>query len=968
MEDTAENLKGLERRAAGFSGGNDSLEGMKQRERSGFYSGTGIDPKAVALRKIKKRGPLGVILAVLIFAVGSLLFGQFTLPFSLVEQIKTVYDSMRTVTNKRADVFLRHQLNPGRVKDPVVAKIFSGSNFRISKKQEKKLAKQGIEVDRDYDGKGVTVLKMKTDGKEIIVVPDVKSREKLGLGKNALTFAEAFSDNSDFRNGYIRGSRTWRGSVAAWFDKKAVQFLESNAITRNRFLDFQRRVKEEHGGDELKALKKGLRANAFDGGPEISNAYDKNKSKKVLVKDKDENPVLDKDGKEQYEELTKSLSESEGNGTEGIKIGAGIKDSKTEFDGKLGGIKQKIDELKIDGEGYKEVTKTANIACTVYNVVSSVNMMLTAHVTMQVLQLTSGYLEGIQKAQAGHGSDSPINLLSNKLMQNVENLGDDGKVLSKKSAMESQAMVSIYSRRPINKNDAGIKRMDKTLKITDSKSGLIQGLAGVSMKPEDFKKCSMVSFGNAALGFAGDFIGIVAEAVSGASLVGKISSLVLGLAVSAAVGVIVSGVISSISASAFEIMKRDFVEKLGGEDLGNVLGGAGSGLYMRENHRSGGGALANEEGVLKYALADQEVLAEEARFERETRSPFDISSPHTFMGSIMFSLVPVRAQLSSVSGIMSGTFRTLGTAVGSLLPSAKAVEATNLISGKGDCPELEEIGAIGDVFCNPYIVSDLSTIDDSAENDPAEIADKVYKLGGLEVDSGDDENRVATIKPNSNLAKYILFCSGRSSPFGVTDQNIAGQFKSIGEVETGNGTLNTAINGIIGAVPILGDVIDLAQSVSAMENHRWISGEACVQKPGNKNGTGTGLIDKAPDWSEMKYYQRFVEDQRLVEAFGIGESAVTKFIAEYNAKHPVSNSYESMLARRAGMTEKNLLALVEVMEEAREIARYNPNERLWFGQKAEPVKMKFKQFWAKTEAAVLSFGTVFKDLRMVEIV
>ena len=64
-----------------------------------------------------------------------------------------------------------------------------------------------------------------------------------------MDFETKFSESADFRNGYIKSSRTWRGAIGAWFDTMTVRFLQSNNLTRNRFKDFQDRVNAEAEGN-----------------------------------------------------------------------------------------------------------------------------------------------------------------------------------------------------------------------------------------------------------------------------------------------------------------------------------------------------------------------------------------------------------------------------------------------------------------------------------------------------------------------------------------------------------------------------------------------------------------------------------------------------------------------------------------------------------------------------------------------
>ena len=274
----------------------------------------------------------------------------------------------------------------------------------------------------------------------------------------------------------------------------------------------------------------------------------------------------------------------------------------------------------------------------------------------------------------------------------------------------------------------------------------------------------------------------------------------------------------------------------------------------------------------------------------------------------------MNAELSTQMGSISSAITTFGNTVtkslSSLMPGASAVsagitaqEAAN--NTAENCVYLDSIGAVGDAFCNPYFITDSSTIEDH----PADIVNKVADLGGFE---NDKEEEVPTIKEDSNLAKYIIYCGQRQSPFGMADQNIASAITS------GTSTGNMVGDSLVGATPVVGDFIGILENSNAIGYYGYISGEACVV--GN-SGDGAAV----PDWEETKQYQRFVEDQRLAENMGlVEESSVTAFIKKYNEEHPIDNSYEGILARRSGLTKENVIALLDVAEDIVFLASYNP--------------------------------------------
>ena len=61
-------------------------------------------------------------------------------------------------------------------------------------------------------------------------------------------------------------------------------------------------------------------------------------------------------------------------------------------------------------------------------------------------------------------------------------------------------------------------------------------------------------------------------------------------------------------------------------------------------------------------------------------------------------------------------------------------------------------------------------------------------------------------------------------------------------------------------------------------------------------------------------YQRFIEDQRLLENMGLIEkSSVTAFLEDYYEKHPLDNSFEGILARKTGLTKENVITTIDTI-------------------------------------------------------
>lgn len=956
---------------SGTEEGGDSIgaSAAEKREQSELYNseleqgdnkgGRGGKQKSL-VKGLLKRGPMALIFG-LIFSVGGVMIGgQSMLPFSLIAQLSETYDSIKVSSLMRSDTMWAKQLEQSNLRSPLYKRYFGfgGDAFKVRSRQRSKLSRQGIYVaEADCGGRSTKTVMLFDDGSGSLKVvaagdADVSVIKGLDSSKidlsgidadvdlshmsidtdNVMTFKGAYTDISDFRNGYIAGSRTWRGSVSAWFDSITVKFLQSNRLTRNMFKKYQQRVMEEQAGNTRSAAKKATVDAMNDGATdEISTTVRRHDGEEAYETDADGNTTM------QHVESDNSANGAaviDGDMTDVSQtVNVPKKATKAQIQAKMNEIKNgKLGKAS----GY--VSAAVNVACTVFDVIGAINLLLVAKETMEIVQVTTGFFEAVDKVKAGDGSDSPINVFaeglttpkSTTVMQNVtndvsvlENSSDvdieevvaDGK--DGTTAMQSAGIMSLYAGSAINTNDASVQNFN-----IGSRFSSILGYLSNSLT--SFAACAVAKAAAAVADMVVDIVAIVTCAVSFGigCIVNALGQAGTSAGVSIAIGLAATLAINIITPFAVKIFTRDLVSDLAGEDFGNALV-SGANVYMGNNHLQGGGSLANWDKYTAYRLNQDAVIAEEARYERETRSPFDITSQYTFMGNMLKQLATMYTLPSSVFGFFGNTVRMMSSSIMAVLPSASAYDIATTVKPADDeeyarnCPFLSSIDAVGDAFCNPYMVTDVSTLN----MDPLDVVDEVATRGGLNDDG--------SIKKNSNLAKYITYCSQRSSAFGVADVNVANSFAPA-NIETGNGVANTVVNGAIGSVPVVGDILDIINNGVELGNTGWITGQSCV-------ASGNALVNDdnvtlGVSWSENVYYQRFVEDQRLLESIDPEyESVVTAFLDEYYEEHPLDNSYEGILARKSGLAKETVVAILDIMDYYTYVANYDPSERYVFG-------------------------------------
>lgn len=1018
-----------------------SVTGARQNEEEagGLYKGSGkkVMPKTRASRfrgVAKKGGPLFAILSS-VFIVGGIMMGtQFFQPFSIVAQFQETFGSMEKSANVRSEAFFRYQMANRQTKNPIKRSIF-GKKFSISEKQAAELKKQGIEFDEDFNGVKVLKFEGEDGNMKIITASEGDAASLRNGGADAVEFKKFYADNPKFFTSYNKGSMTWRGAIANWFGTNTVEFLRRNKLTRNLFADYKNKAS---GATDVEARTK-VATEMMDKGTDEIGGGGVRRSDVVSEWSETEN-IGGADGEQrQYEKVVDETVMKEYSGSlswfsklknfiVGIFTG-GDSEPEADFDhsekdesfdkfnrSDLGevGSEDNIEKVKSKLKGIANkftngsagtASTVANYSCLGVNVLGAITLLVQASEAMQTIKLATGYFEAFDKAKAGYGAESPINELMTTLNEKkkneydvltstgtgVGNVTEDGiaslttvRVSSEKTAMNSQGVGALYSPRKIDTSDPSVQSFNF--------SGNVKRImGGIGANMDMFKACSIARISAAAvdlatggLEVAGCLAGLVGaaftlgtSAVTCAPIIGKMAIAKIGFSIAA--GLLVSGIVASVAPVVARLLTRNLIADIGGEDLGNALA-SGANIYLGNTHRSNGGSLATREKYEKFAVLQNQVIAEKAKLERESLSPFDLTSKYTFMGSLMTHMMSF-GQSDTLMGLLRAGGSVVSSSLVGLTPTASAYDVVSFLPDESEwedtCPYLASIGAVGDAFCNPYAATDVETI----EIDPQDIIDHLAdpdgdkmsndsnfegKNEGEEEEDGEENSeeeneedeekdlKNVEIKKGSKLYNYIIYCDNRESGFGIADQNIA-------NAVTGTASLNAMENSIIGSMPVIGEVVDIFDNAKQIDNLGYISGESCVA--GNKVNN-----NEAPDWEEAKYYQRFIEDQSLAESMGVIEkSAVTVALEEYYKDNPLDDSYEGMLARYSGLEKEDVIALLDAIEYYDYIAKYDPSTRYAFNDsKIKIVDSKgilFEHEYVLDGEVVLIGRIVYADVR-----
>ncbi|MBQ5811961.1 hypothetical protein IIW29_00045 [Candidatus Saccharibacteria bacterium] len=911
-DDNLNSAKADEEKAGGFYSGGQN----KGREFANKVQAVKDFKKGNFTGAFRKAGPvLGIFFV--IFGVGAMLgLAQGSQLFSLVANLQENYNSMHTSTMARTSRWIKWQL--GTVKDPVKGRIFGSQEFKITEKQQAELARQGI----TYDENEKVLKYTNSNGEEIKVTAD--------------NFDRVYETDPVFHERYSAGSRKWRGQFANWYGNITNGWIKNNGLTRNMTKNYKQDVAEADG-----------------------------------------------DGKKVYHDLLEERTNTVDFGDEGGKVKRADLDQGV-VKGKLSNIANRVSGGLTRGGA---ASIFANSSCAFVEIMGAFSGLVYAAQALQIMNIATLTFETVDKTKAGFGSETPFNELANLMNEKAENTNyalaseagggienvklTTSSATTTKSAMESEGIASLFSGKRANPNNPSLKSFN----LTGSVKSVMGGIGG-DMKT--FEGCSFARIGAAIADGIGSTAsiaacigGLLAGGIPGiATCMPLIIGIIAGVIGGAVIAIGIEALVAALAPMITNMLVRDLTG-IGGEDLGNATW-LGGNMYQGGAHRANGGSYASASSYKSFATARQQVIADDARYERNTLSPLDASSKNTFMGSVMASLAGL-ANSSSVMKTVTSSNSIISSSLADLMPSA--VATTSQI--KADlpteeeymeaCPYLAAVGAIGDSGCVPYSDSDLSTVDEQ----PGEIIDILDGLGMFSGESGDGN---VVIDKDSDLAKYIRYCPGRNSMLGTPDLNIKN------EITSGTSTGNSAVDGAIGGFPGIGEGLTILTEEIARANIGYISGKSCIDQGGSSTamaytGEGNvkltasvgGTVAEGNNWNLAKYYQRFIEDQSLAESMGLIEkSAVSVYLDEYYKENPLDNSFEGLLARYSGLDKETVSDMLDVIAYYNYIDSYDASERYAFGapvvDEGERV-LNLENEYVMDGTSVALEGVVYADVR-----
>ena len=436
-------------------------------------------------------------------------------------------------------------------------------------------------------------------------------------------------------------------------------------------------------------------------------------------------------------------------------------------------------------------------------------------------------MENISKMKAGQGDTSEINETMNFLYTNKKSEVVDvktGEIIELEgSALKSPSLYAILSGTKIDGDKVANYASDRILKTVENK-------VGITEVDKKVKEGTVASISTKLNGMVGRFLPFLNESAD-------------------------DKILSSVELTINSSMMENGFEDIGGVYSGELLV-EGAVNVGKELAKASGATPGDAKAASEYMRLNSNILALDAEVDRKNRSPFDITSKNTFLGSIVYKLAT------------SNIITTLGKSLGGSVYADD--ESEEYLGNYGNCETLNSVyNAVGSVGC-----SEIATFDTSTLNNP--FGDAGFKAF-VEENTTLDENGKRTVKKDSVVADFIKYNIERITPVGVVDGGI------LESIKTNSSNL-----------PFVSNVVSMVETFlgASEEDLAMASGKSFVNSSGNA------------DWEKYKYAQRYVSLARAADAlrqYDGDETAYTSLKYFEGTENPVVaflNDYYNEVAQK----------------------------------------------------------------------
>lgn len=350
-------------------------------------------------------------------------------------------------------------------------------------------------------------------------------------------------------------------------------------------------------------------------------------------------------------------------------------------------------EVDLGDKSYKErveeaVENSTESNCGAISAANDIEGVTSAAQSLRQMSAGSLILEAIDKTMAGEGTYAPLSVILN--------------IWSRSGGMNTESINHLFGSGSLNQNDNLLLSASAQSNIGQSGTADFGALSD----EERYRQC--VYEGNTNNDEHGLFGGALIKIGSMFKRAINWLKNLIGGAGSGAANIATAFLEPTIAKYEQTVAQTYFADNENAV-IGEAAQNAAERFY-EEKAKTAGQTVGDNNSLLAFYRAQQEVIAEQAEYDRHNKSPFDITNQNTFLGSIAYSLIPLAtsSQALSLTSAVSDIGSVFSDSVISLLPTSSAVSETDFTFSRGDCVLANSIKAISNGRCNQYYESDLS--------------------------------------------------------------------------------------------------------------------------------------------------------------------------------------------------------------------------------------------------------------------
>ncbi len=599
----------------------------------------------------------------------------------------------------------------------------------------------------------------------------------------AENYWQMVESNVAFRDAIYKSNRTEYGPAV---DAVSIKTNILNKVSRNVFSRKLARAGRKAG---KKSLKKQLN--------KISSGNKASKDIMEAALDKAGREIVDKTTNEIVEELNEETATN------------ALKKNFKKVSGKLGKnvLKSALNVFRIsDG---------ADHYCTIYNSLRGANLLVKTYKRRNIIRLAIAYLSVSDqlKVDQSYGgtelTEEQLAFMGNNLTQVSNQTGETD--LSQMDLTKNRNALDSFGIKYLEENSNQDAEPARVNPYADpqTKESLQRVQVGQSPEVNNFFQQLLSSSPLSNSSYADQFCKFInsptfialefAAGVGIAIITGGIANIGVGAALDIVTGLAGSFGVKIIGNYLADAMVAGATSNLfgadtTGEDLGNVIAAGGT-ASLNETTMHGGGTVMNKYDYATFKAQERIFLAQRAEMIRYNRSPFDITTRHTFLGSIISQILPYSAKITTFGGQLATITQLAKTSFFNLLPGSQALADTKrqrLDSYYMDMCQDNDIQQLGsdiatDPFCNVMIGTSTTAL---AIDNPEYGALKVLKHLAKDINKPfkrkkqiNDNGIIPSIRRNGKVkydkdirAKHIkefrFDCVNRDgTPLGIPDKD-----------------------------------------------------------------------------------------------------------------------------------------------------------------------------------------------------